>query len=109
MDTKSFASMIFVFIGIVIIGFTLFVNNRGATEKRAYEAVEIFIQENDLQVQRVACAGDSDNDGNATCVIQLKDGKKMRLECPVNWSDRHIWGATQCKELFFDLQSIGIQ
>jgi prepilin-type N-terminal cleavage/methylation domain-containing protein len=90
-------------IGILIsimlsIGSSLFVNNRGATEKRAYEAAQMFIQENNIEVERMTCAGDSDRDGYGTCVIHPVDGDVIALKCPTDYFQVNWFNASSCKE-----------
>lgn len=93
-------------VGLVITGLisSTFLNNRGWTEERAYKGADTFIRNNALSVQRKTCAGDSDGDGYGTCALVLSDGKRVRLECPTDFWDTKIWGATSCKEKFNDIQ-----
>jgi prepilin-type N-terminal cleavage/methylation domain-containing protein len=86
-------------IGIAIsIGFGTFINNRGATEKRAYEGAQSFIAENNINADRMTCAGDSDRDGYGTCVIHPNDGKIIVLKCPTDYFQVNWFNATSCKE-----------
>lgn len=78
-------------------------NNRGATEKRAYIAAQQFIDDNNLDVERRTCAGDSDDDGYGSCALTLRDQRRIRLECPTGFFATSLFGATSCKEIFFDM------
>jgi prepilin-type N-terminal cleavage/methylation domain-containing protein len=87
--------------------FNSFANNRGATESRAKEGANMFIDENGLRefVSRMSCAGDSDGDGYGTCNLAMVSGEKIVLNCPTNYWDVNVWGAGGCKEV---LQSLNI-
>lgn len=76
-----------------------FLNNRGATEERAYEGMNAFIMDNDLQVSRSSCAGDSDGDGYGSCTIVLESGERIYLDCPSSWGSVNLFGASGCKEI----------
>lgn len=84
-----------------------FMNNRGATETRAVEGANKFISDNGLETKRVTCAGDSDGDGYGACAVTLTDGERIRLECPTNFLDVKLFGASSCKEVFYDIQGGG--
>lgn len=97
--------LVIVFIALIAIGgiSSAFINNRGATEARAYAALDNFVAMNNITVKRKTCAGDSDGDGYGSCAIVTSDGERMRISCPTNWSDINLWGATSCKEEFQDI------
>ena len=96
-------SVIFVIIlSMGIFGF--FANNKGATEERAYEAMDSFIIKNGIETKRKSCAGDSDGDGYASCTVVATDGEKIHLQCPSNWGDTTVWGASGCKEVDIRIQ-----
>lgn len=78
-------------------------NNRGATEKRALAAAEKFAQTNRIDIERISCAGDSDNDGYGSCVIVTSKGEKIMLNCPCSYMDTKFWGAEECKEVLFNI------
>jgi hypothetical protein len=82
-------------------------NNKGATEKRALENAKKFAVENNLKIQRINCAGDSDGDGFGSCTIVTDKNEKIMLQCPSDWSDTKIWGATGCKEIFQNMNMMG--
>lgn len=84
-------------VGTLLSGIIL--NNRGATEKRALEHMNLFVKTNQISVERATCAGDSDLDGYGTCTIKTKDGEMITLQCPTNWFDINWFGASQCKEV----------
>lgn len=94
-----------VFIALIVIGgiTSSFINNRGATEARAYAGLDNFIVANGITVKRKTCAGDSDGDGYGSCAIVTSEGERMRISCPTNWGDLNLWGATSCKEEFQDI------
>ena len=79
-------------------------NNRSATEKRAYANAQLFLQSNGLGNSTLNCAGDSQQDGYGTCVVSLENGKRLMLQCPTDYFDVTFFGATGCKEVFNDLQ-----
>lgn len=79
--------------------YSLFWNNRGATETRATDNATAFIQKNNIQVKRMTCAGDSNGDGYGTCMVTATDSEQIQLECPTSWVDVNVWRATSCKEV----------
>lgn len=83
--------------------FDAILNNRGATERRAFESANIFLAENNITTERMTCAGDSDNDGYGTCNIVTDSGEKILLNCPTNYFDINWWGANNCKEVLFNI------
>lgn len=93
-----------VFIGGGVI-YNMIANNRGATEKRATELMENYIETHQISnVTRKSCAGDSSaakkgGDGYASCIIVTAD-EKIALKCPSNFMDVNLFGATTCKEVF---------
>ena len=93
--------MVVFFAGIIASGF---VNNRGATEARAYTGADKFITDNAIQIKRLTCAGDSDGDGYGSCTLATMDGERIRISCPTNWADINIFDASSCKEVFMDYQ-----
>lgn len=96
--------MVIVVAAILFIGIaSSFINNRGATEARAYAGLDNFIVANGITVKRKTCAGDSDGDGYGSCAIVTGEGERMRISCPTNWGDINLWGATSCKEEFQDI------
>lgn len=80
----------------IIVG--LLINNRGVTEDRAEENLELFISKNNIDVKRSSCAGDSNDDGYGSCSIVTMDGEKIFLECPSSLSS-DAFGASNCKEI----------
>lgn len=98
---------IVIVISAVIVFPYILVNNRGATETRAEEGAKKFIEKNKLEVSRLSCAGDSDNDGYGTCTLTLKNKERLRIACPTDWMDTRVWGASNCKEVFTDLNIEG--
>lgn len=82
-------------------------NNKGATEKRALENAKKFASENNLKIQRINCAGDSDGDGFGSCTIVTDKNEKIMLNCPSDWFDTKVWGATGCKEIFQNMNMMG--
>lgn len=101
--------MIFVaIIGIVVVTISsIFVNNRGATEHRAYDGMKLFIARNNIaDIKRNTCAGDSDGDGYGTCTIVTSQSETITIQCPTDWMDLHVFGVSSCKEIpIFRLQS----
>lgn len=88
---------------------SVFINNMGATEQRSYDAAHKYVADNNIQVKRMTCAGDSDRDGYGTCTLVTQD-EKIFLQCPSSWGDVNLWGATSCKEVemnFMQLKGIG--
>jgi len=96
-----FELLIVVVIISIIASVTLgiFVNNRGATEKRAKELAINFLQENEIAYKRVSCAGDSDDDGYGSCTVVTEEGEKIYLQCPCDFVSVNFWGAKSCKEI----------
>jgi len=82
---------------------TVFIDNRGATESRALENAQKFIADNNIEAKRLTCAGDSDGDGYGTCNLVTASGEKVILNCPTNWGDVNLFGATGCKEIFINM------
>jgi type II secretory pathway pseudopilin PulG len=76
------------------------VNNRGWTEERALAGAAAFLTSNNIVAKRVTCAGDSDGDGYGTCNVVTAEGEKVILNCPTNFLDVKVWGASNCKEVF---------
>ena len=76
----------------------LMINNIKITQERAQKNAELFIMENEITPTRMTCAGDSDKDGQGTCVIVLESGDKIKLLCPTDWFNVEMIGATACKE-----------
>lgn len=93
----AFAAIVLLVLGMW--AYSLFWNNRGATEARAYDGVHAFIKQNSIQSKRITCAGDSDGNGYGTCTIAATDGEVIALECPTDFIDVNVWGATSCKEV----------
>lgn len=93
-------------IALMMVGSSVFMamqNNRGATERRAYETAEMFVSKHKVDVERLTCAGDSDGDGFSTCNILTKANEKIILNCPSDYVDVKFWGATSCKELTMNM------
>ena len=82
---------------------SVFVNNRGSTEERALVAAKQFALDNNIEVKRVTCAGDSDADGYGSCSMLTESGEKIMLQCPSSFTDVKLFGAKGCKEVFFNL------
>ena len=81
----------------------LFLDNMAHTEKRAEENAKIFVTKNNIHVKRMTCAGDSDNDGYGSCAITTTDGERINLRCPASFFQVGVFGATGCKEVFYDM------
>lgn len=100
----------FAILGILAATVTaLLFNNMGATERRATEIAHKYVADNNIQVKRMACAGDSDHDGYGTCTVVTPD-EKIFLQCPASWESVKLWGASSCKEVemdFIQLKGIG--
>ncbi len=86
--------------------FTMFMNNMGQTEKRAYQGAENFISTNSIVISdetgkgRVTCAGDSEpQDGYGSCAVVTAKGEKIYLQCPTDWFQVNVWNARSCKEI----------
>ena len=77
-----------------------FFNNLGSTERRADLAGDLFIKQNNIQVSRLACAGDFNGDGFGTCNIMTLDKEDIYLKCPTDFVDVKIFGAKKCREIF---------
>ena len=88
----------FIFLGASNIT-TFFINNMGWTEDRAKENAKLFIAENNLQVSRMSCAGDSDHDGYGSCSVILTNGEGIGLQCPTDFLQTKVFRARGCKEL----------
>ncbi len=95
-----------------------FLNNKGFTEDRAYEGLASYLETNKFPgISRKTCAGDGkDQDGYGSCsfayLVETTDQngmvistteKRIRLDCPTDFWDVNVWGATSCKEKFNDL------
>lgn len=78
------------------------VNNRGATEKRALSGAQKFLDQNNIMPKRLTCAGDSDHDGYGTCNVLTDTGEKVVLNCPTDYLDVNLFGASSCKEVFMN-------
>lgn len=83
-------------------------DNRGATEKRAKQAAVKFLEENGISYQRMSCAGDSDHDGYGTCNIMTDKGEKIMLNCQTGFFDTKVFGASECKEVYANI-NFGMQ
>ena len=84
----------------------LFVNNAGATERRASESAAGWVSKNNVETQRLSCAHDSDGDGYGSCTAVTKTGDKIYLQCVAGfWQG--FWGASGCKEVETTLQFHG--
>ena len=91
-------------VGIVGISIGMnFINNRGATEARAYDGAKAFTAANNIVVKRMNCSGDSDHDGYGTCTVVTDSGEKIQLNCNSDWMNVNVWGATGCKEVVFPI------
>lgn len=91
---------------IILMG--LFANNRAFTESRATDAAKLFAQQNDIEVKRLSCAGDSDGDGYGSCTLVSKDNEKINLQCPTGFMSTKVLGATGCKEVDIRFAGMGI-
>ena len=111
MDEKGFTVIeLVITVAIFLIFLILFgvvsgaiLDNRGATEKRALSSARLFLQENNVKVKRLTCAGDSNNDGYGACSVVTAKGEKIFLQCPTGFFDTKLFGASQCKEVFHNL------
>lgn len=91
-------------VGIVcMLAIAPFFNNRGATQERAKENARMFLKDNNIEVKRLSCAGDSDSDGYGTCTVTTAAGERIMLKCPCGFIDVEFFGATGCKEEFVDV------
>ncbi len=108
MKEKGF-TLIELLIVIAIVGIflaisaNLVLNNRGATEKRALELCNKYLKNNNMQAKRLTCAGDSDGDGYGTCNVVTAGDEKILLQCPTDYFDVNWFGASQCKEVLFNI------
>lgn len=94
------------FVVIVLVAVTLLLvyvvgrvtfNRPGATQAKAYEAVDRYLRRSNLVALRQTCAGDIDQDGYASCAVGLKE-ETIYLECPVGYFNVTYLGVTDCKE-----------
>ena len=94
---------------IVLAAFSvgIFVNNRGATERRAINSAIAWAGRNNIKVKRMSCAGDSDRDGYGTCVITTDKDERINLRCVCDYFSTSWFGASGCKEVFSDFQVSG--
>lgn len=84
---------------------TNLINNRGATQARAEANAQLFVTKNNIQIKRLTCAGDSDGDGYGSCTIVTTTDEKIQLQCPGNFWDVKLWGATGCKEIDLNIKN----
>lgn len=105
---KGWHVVVFMVIILALGLFTIFMDNRAATEKRAYLAAQNYVSVNSIKIKRLSCSGDSDRDGNGTCNIVTEEGEKISLQCPTNFIDVNVWGATGCKEVLVNLNFQGV-
>lgn len=96
--------LIAVLAGAAFILALVFLNNRGYTEERAYQFAKSFVEQNQLDVARMTCAGDSNNDGYGSCAVTLKNDERIMLQCPTDFFAVRVFGASSCKEVFNDTQ-----
>jgi hypothetical protein len=89
-------------VAVILITLGMVKNNRGFTERRAYANADVFITSNKIDVKRVTCAGDSDNDGYGSCTVVAQDDSKIRLDCPTDFVNVYIFQARSCKEVFIN-------
>jgi type II secretory pathway pseudopilin PulG len=82
-------------------------NNRAFTEQRANKGAKEYIAKNGIAITRWSCAGDSDGDGYGTCNLVLASGEKIVLNCPTDYFDVNIWGASGCKEIVHNMNING--
>ncbi|BDH16554.1 MAG: hypothetical protein [Bacteriophage sp.] len=75
------------------------INNMSSTRKRAEANATLFIKDNNIEVKRLVCAGDSDHDGYGTCTITEVNDKKIQLQCISNFLNVSIFKDTSCKEI----------
>lgn len=109
MNTKGFTLIeVLIVLAIVMILAGLVsntvVNNKGATADRAKKNADLFVANNNMDAMRTSCAGDSNQDGYGTCTVVLRDGKRIQLQCPTDFFDVKFFNATECKEVFQDMQ-----
>ena len=98
--------VVVIIIGVfAMIGVSIMTNNMGATERRAMDAATNFMSQNNIVAKRITCAGDSDQDGMATCNIVTTEGEKIMLKCPVDYMSTKFFGATQCKEVYYNVNT----
>ena len=90
---------------VIIVGSIIgtFMNNMSATEARAEKNAMIFVEKNQINVKRMTCAGDSDNDGYGSCAITTAENERINLRCPSDFVSVAIFGAKGCKEVFYDV------
>lgn len=96
---KLYHVIFLVIIVAVVQVFLLFMNNKSATEKRAYKNAIIFATNNSIDVKKINCTGDGDGDGYGTCTIIGADKAKTHLDCTSDFIDVKLWKATGCKEI----------
>lgn len=96
---KIYHAIFICVIAIAIHIFLIFMNNKSATEKRAYDNAVIFAAHNEINVDKINCTGDGDGDGYGTCTITSKDESKTHLDCTSDFIDVKLWKATGCKEI----------
>lgn len=106
---KKFKIIVFwgVVLGVAVLIANPALNNRGSTEERAYVGSGLYIAKHDLKPKRLSCSGDSDGDGNGSCMVTLPDNEKIQLQCPTNFIDFYVWRARSCKEIDFNAKLIG--
>ena len=93
-------AIVFTLVAIVTsVIFAYFGNNMGWTEDRAKENAAKFVKENSIQVSRTSCAGDSDHDGYGSCTVVTTSGEGINLQCPTDFVQVRIFGASGCKEI----------
>jgi|GEM_PF-5241060 len=87
--------MIFLtFVAVIInIGYDLFYDESGETQKAALKAAENYIERNGIDVKQLTCAEKPDVDGYGICKILTQNGEHIVLNCPTDSSE-----ISECKE-----------
>lgn len=95
--------LLIISVGIFAVAGNWIVNRPGQTEARAHEAATRFVASNKLDVSRLTCAYDNDNDGYGSCTLVTteapgKPSEKIFLQCPARFLNT-LLGADSCKEV----------
>jgi hypothetical protein len=87
--------IILTFVAFLInIGYDLFHDDSGETQKTALTAAENFAKHNGIDVKEITCAENADMDGYAICKILTQNGENMVLNCPTELSEN-----LKCEEI----------
>ena len=75
-----------------------FLNNPGQTEARATENAHRWATNQGVELKRLSCSHDSDQDGYGSCTIVAEDGERIQLQCASGFV-QEATGASGCKEI----------